>query len=250
MADPGVSALGNMLGDTGAKQKSLVLAQLIESMSAQKIETILVVGCGNGGDAQTLAEHFGCLVAAVDIDNYFQPNGDDRVRFTQMDATALKFDDGTFDLVFSFHALEHIPNRGRAILEMRRVLKPTGRYCIGTPNRWRAVGYIGVPGLAFRQKFAWNMMDWKQRFAGRFRNEYGAHAGFTSKELLDICNAIGPGRDISDEYYRLIYARYEPALRAITKLGLQAIAWPSVYIVGEHRSAHDPHPVVAIKETQ
>lgn len=52
---------------------------------------------------------------------------------TVMNASAeeLPFDDNTFDLVFSSHVLEHIPNMNKAIEEIDRVLKPGGiNFCI------------------------------------------------------------------------------------------------------------------------
>lgn len=55
------------------------------------------------------------------------------------DATSLDFADGRFDCIYSFHALEHIPDYRKALQEMRRVLAPGGTYCIGTPNRLRLV---------------------------------------------------------------------------------------------------------------
>jgi len=38
----------------------------------------------------------------------------------------MPFPDNTFDAIWSFRVLEHIPNPERALLEMRRVVKPGG----------------------------------------------------------------------------------------------------------------------------
>ena len=43
-----------------------------------------------------------------------------------MDITALPCDDARFDVVICNHVLEHVPDDGRAMAEMRRVLKPDG----------------------------------------------------------------------------------------------------------------------------
>lgn len=222
-----------LTGQTGAGRKTRILATLIHQFCAgAAIRNILVVGCGSGDDARALAEYFNASVEAIDLDNYFAATADSRVRYTQMDACRLTFPDVTFDVVYSFHALEHIPDYKTAILEMRRVLKPSGTYCIGTPNRTRVAGYVGVPGYSFHKKVRSNFHDWGQRLQGRFRNEFGAHAGFTEEELLTICSVIGPGRCIQNEYYANLYSRQKRMIEAIRLLGFGWFAWPSVYILG------------------
>ena len=166
-----------MISGTGAGQKTTVLAALISKhANEQKFKTILVVGCGNGSDAHSLAEHFGCQVTAIDLEDYYDNIYNDRVTFSQMDACNMRFEPSCFDLVYSFHALEHIPDYKKAISEMRRVLRPGGTFCIGTPNRSRVAGYVGVPGCSLRAKIGANARDWAIRFRGKFRNEFGAHA--------------------------------------------------------------------------
>jgi SAM-dependent methyltransferase len=48
------------------------------------------------------------------------------------DAVDLPFPDATFDLVLAHHVLYHLPQRGRAIAELRRVLRPGGRLVAAT----------------------------------------------------------------------------------------------------------------------
>ncbi|MDE2051868.1 MAG: hypothetical protein KGJ72_12715, partial [Gammaproteobacteria bacterium] len=84
---------------------------------------------------------------------------------------------------------------------------------------------------------SWNAADWRARLAGRFRNELGAHAGFTEQELLTLGSRIGPTMTVSDEYYRRIYERYDRLIELIIAMNLQRIAWPAVYVVG--RKAED-----------
>ncbi len=45
----------------------------------------------------------------------------------QADATSLLFEDGTFDCVYSFGVLHHIPDVEKALAEIKRVLKPGGQ---------------------------------------------------------------------------------------------------------------------------
>lgn len=53
----------------------------------------------------------------------------------QMDAEQLAFADDSFDVVFSFGVLHHIPSPGRAFAEIRRVLRPGGVFIGGLYNR-------------------------------------------------------------------------------------------------------------------
>jgi len=36
------------------------------------------------------------------------------------------------------------------------------------------------------QKLQWNLSDYRSRLMNRFRNELGAHAGFSEKELSSL----------------------------------------------------------------
>ena len=45
----------------------------------------------------------------------------------------LPFDDGSVDLVFTYHTLEHVPDLLHALEEIARVLKPGGLLLVGVP---------------------------------------------------------------------------------------------------------------------
>lgn len=51
------------------------------------------------------------------------------------DGCALPFDDASFDLILSFHVLEHIPDDFSAMCELRRVLKSGGILLVQVPRR-------------------------------------------------------------------------------------------------------------------
>jgi ubiquinone/menaquinone biosynthesis C-methylase UbiE len=52
--------------------------------------------------------------------------------FAQLDAQALPFAAWTFDRVTANHMLYHVPDLGRAVAELRRVLRPGGFLCAAT----------------------------------------------------------------------------------------------------------------------
>lgn len=172
-------------------------------------------------------------MVGIDVVAKFDPEAALMANLRYGDAMALEFPDDSFDLVYSYHALEHISDPGLALREMRRVLRPGGRFCIGTPNRGRLVGYLGG-GSTWGDKIRWNMADWKARLAGRFRNELGAHAGYTSGELRQLLTGVfSSSEDVSVEYYERLYSRHRWAVRMVSTPPLRHVAFPSIYFVGE-----------------
>lgn len=55
-----------------------------------------------------------------------------RIAAANVDAQALPFADGSFDAVIANHMLYHVPDRPRALAEVRRVLRPGGRFGAAT----------------------------------------------------------------------------------------------------------------------
>jgi ubiquinone/menaquinone biosynthesis C-methylase UbiE len=53
----------------------------------------------------------------------------------QADAEDLPFADNSFDHVFMVEVLEHLPEPGKALQEVRRVLRAKGRFLVAVPNR-------------------------------------------------------------------------------------------------------------------
>lgn len=52
-----------------------------------------------------------------------------------VDLTKLSFGDASFDLLIAFHVLEHVPDDGLALAEIRRVLRPGGSALLQVPLR-------------------------------------------------------------------------------------------------------------------
>lgn len=222
------------------EKKTEALIEVLSTFFKRKIKDILVVGCGSGREAGMLARAFGADVIGIDLgDDYaFDHQRSAPAKLFIMDARDLKFPGNSFDMVFSFHTLEHIPEPQRALKEMSRVLRPGGVYLVGTPNKSRLIGGFTSP-YPFRLKLLWNIQDLLKRLTGRWSNEAGAHAGFTLTELSNYCSsAFGNATDISDLYYRSLYTRCSAAISTIIKIGLKAIIFPCVYVVGTKSSAN------------
>jgi deazaflavin-dependent oxidoreductase (nitroreductase family) len=97
---------------------------------------VLEIGCGRGVGAQIILERFGAsTVTAFDVDPDMVEQArtrlgqyGDRVMVSVGDATAIDAADGSFDAVFDFGIIHHVPDWRRAVTEVRRVLVPEGRF--------------------------------------------------------------------------------------------------------------------------
>lgn len=96
----------------------------------------LEVGCGNGYGSTLVLGAFGAdHVDAFDLDpdmvrrarERLRPFGE-RARVWQGDAESIEADDETYDAVFDFGIMHHVPHWRRAVTEVARVLKPGGRF--------------------------------------------------------------------------------------------------------------------------
>lgn len=81
------------------------------------------------------------LLKQPDIDYHpgdFEPHRYYHLKNVEMcDLTAAPYKDGSIDLLICNHVMEHIPEDGRAMAEVRRVLKPGGRAILQTPLAMR-----------------------------------------------------------------------------------------------------------------
>jgi SAM-dependent methyltransferase len=57
-------------------------------------------------------------------------------RAVRADLLALPFPDGYFDVVMASEVLEHIPDDGRAMAEIARVVRPGGKVAVTVPRWW------------------------------------------------------------------------------------------------------------------
>jgi 2-polyprenyl-3-methyl-5-hydroxy-6-metoxy-1,4-benzoquinol methylase len=86
---------------------------------------VLEVGCGQGHLTKRLADR-GIDITGIDA-NPNAPEVAESDRVLYMRAEALEFEDESFDIILSVHAIEHIPPLSQALAEMARVLKPAGQ---------------------------------------------------------------------------------------------------------------------------
>lgn len=111
---------------------------------------VLEMGCGRGVGTQIIFERFGASeVHAFDLDpemiktarrrlTKYPP---DKLRLFVGDAEKIDVPDASFDAVFDFGIIHHIPIWQKSVKEVARVLKPGGRFffeevTVQALNRW------------------------------------------------------------------------------------------------------------------
>lgn len=99
---------------------------VVGHVAAERGHSLLDVGSGPGTDYHPLFEG----VEIVALDTSLGMLAKVRAKRVSADAQALPFPDASFDRVMSNHMLYHVPDKVRALNEMRRVVKPGGRVTI------------------------------------------------------------------------------------------------------------------------
>lgn len=134
------------LGKSSAKGERGITKRLdaLARQTPLRGDRLLDIGCGDGAYTVRLAESFG-QVEAIDIqqdrlalfaERIAGTGLADRVTVREMSATALDYPDATFDLITAIEVVEHVTELPGALAEIHRVLRPGGRFCVTTPNRW------------------------------------------------------------------------------------------------------------------
>jgi len=98
---------------------------------------VLEIGCGRGVGTEIIFERFGAReVHAFDVDpdmiararKRLSGYSANRLSLFVGDAAAIEADDASYDAVFDFGIIHHVPAWQRAVAEVARVLKPGGRF--------------------------------------------------------------------------------------------------------------------------
>lgn len=119
------------------------LAKMVQLASIEGSEVVLDAGCGAGHTALAFAA-VAREVVAVDLSAEMlgvasalaAERGLDNLTFRHGDVEALPAADSEFDLVVSRYSAHHWPHPQRALAEIRRVLKPGGRFILDDIVSW------------------------------------------------------------------------------------------------------------------
>jgi ubiquinone/menaquinone biosynthesis C-methylase UbiE len=116
---------------------------MLRMMEIKPGAPILDAGCGPGVHSVRVAK-IGHPVCAIDISNTMLTqareyagvkNISDKIEFYQKDLTNLDYPDNSFQYVFSWGVIIHIPDIEKALSELARIVKPGGKLALYITNK-------------------------------------------------------------------------------------------------------------------
>ncbi len=134
------SALVPLLGESWRPGGASLTEEIARQAGVNAGDRVLDVACGIGDSVRTLAQRFDCTVVGLDLSaanlgtaarrTAEREPGPGAAAFVAGDAESLPLASASFDLVLSECALCTFPDKGRALREAARVLRPGGRLAI------------------------------------------------------------------------------------------------------------------------
>jgi SAM-dependent methyltransferase len=112
-----------------------------EQLDLQPGMTVLECGCGPGWLWRNNLERIpaGCQITVSDFSDGMVAEAEAALadtghdfRFQTVNIEEIPFPDNSFDVVVANHMLYHVPNLAKGLAEVRRVLKPNGRFYTAT----------------------------------------------------------------------------------------------------------------------
>jgi ubiquinone/menaquinone biosynthesis C-methylase UbiE len=129
--------------------------QVVKHLLLVAGQKVLDVGCGIGGATFSLADVTGPsgLVAGIDVSSALLKVASERagnrpgIEFRAGDAGAIPYPDGFFDAARSERVFLYLPDRLKALHEMKRVVRPGGRVCVIDTDLECTAIYSTTPAL-------------------------------------------------------------------------------------------------------
>ena len=140
----------------------------LSHLRTRGLDRLLEIGAGTGRDGRFF-EDAGCEVTCIDLSPaMIQLCRDKGLTALVMDVADLSFQDASFDAVYSFNSLLHLPKTElpAVLMEIRRVLVPGGLFYFGTYGGFDHEGIFEEDDHAPRRFFSFYEDEHLQRVVG------------------------------------------------------------------------------------
>ena len=135
-------------GDVETPQKRYIRA--IEHFAQPGSKHLLDLGCGHVFPTLRALSNNTIFKVGIDMGEFSQTPSESMLYLTRGDVSRLPFQDETFHLIISRSVFEHLEKPDNMFREVRRILKPGGRFVFLTPNRW---DYVSLVASLFPNKY-------------------------------------------------------------------------------------------------
>lgn len=173
------------------RKAATMVAILTEAFGPRLAQAdVLNLGCSTGIIDEYIAPHVRTMTG-VDIDEPAIALASSRVtapnvQFQLGDAMKLAFADATFDIVICSQVYEHVPDAGRMMAEIHRLLRPGGVCYFAATNRWALIEkHHRLPFLSWMPSSA---ADRYIRWMRKGDAYYERHLGY--RPLLNLVSAF------------------------------------------------------------
>jgi SAM-dependent methyltransferase len=144
---------------------------VVDALATIAARRVLEVGSGKGELAERLAGDLGADVVAVDqSERMVELTRDRGIEALVGDVQALPFDGGDFDAAVAAWMLYHVPDVDRAIAELYRVLRPSGRLVAVTNSVENLIELWSLVGEGPKSNYAFGRENGEEILRRRFDN--------------------------------------------------------------------------------
>jgi len=190
---------------------------------------ILELGCGNGAQWENridgLPHH--CTLLLSDFSNGMVNSVKDKyskyqnLSFQQIDIQNISLPNETFDIVIANHMLYHVPNLAKALSEVKRVLKPGGKFYATTNDNGgmriflhEAFKHLDPNTEAFAQQWSFSLQNGFEILSTHFsdvkRFDYENSLSITkTQDIIDFLKSTISVASYSEKEFDALFDYFE-----------------------------------------
>lgn len=153
-----------------------ILSKIFEHVSLTGHETVIDIGCGDGGDCKLLVTKVKKVVGIdINLSSKWAKIRNEQTDFSVADICNLPFPDESFDFTFEKDVLHHVQNTAIASKEILRITKTGGHIICIEGNRYNPIFYFHMTLMKGHQHFT-------KTFFIALMKTYSQHLTFTTVE--------------------------------------------------------------------